>query len=245
MNNAVMVKDVSVTLEGGVAALRNVSIDLPMGKTIGFIGPSGAGKTTLIRTIVGTLSVASGKITVLGEPAGSPAVRHKVSYMTQGLAVYPDLTVRENLEYFATMVGVSRRQRAAVVAKTLQTVELTDKTNTLVSSLSGGQKQRVSLAVALLGEPQIMVLDEPTTGLDPVLRDTLWQLFNQLAASGVTLIISSHAMDEAERCDDLVLIRDGQILAHATPTELRHQTKSKTIEQSFLQLVGEGKEASE
>jgi ABC-2 type transport system ATP-binding protein len=237
MNNTVMVKDVSVYLGGTVKALDNVSLELPAGKTIGVIGPSGAGKTTLIRAIVGNVGVAEGAIEVLGQPAGSAAVRQQVSYMTQGLSVYPDLTVAENLEYFATMVGIGRRERKDEVDRILATVELAPKAHALVGDLSGGQKQRVSLGVALLGRPQLLVLDEPTVGLDPLLRDNLWQLFNNLAAQGNTLIISSHAMDEAERCDDLVLIREGRVLAHAAPGELRKQTKAKTIEQAFLKLV--------
>lgn len=237
MANSVMVTGATVYLGGTVKALDNVSLSLPVGKAIGVIGPSGAGKTTLIRAIVGNVGLAAGSIEVLGRPAGSPAARRQVSYMTQELSVYPDLTVHENLAYFATMVGVLRRDSQAAINQILTTVELTDKADSLVTDLSGGQKQRVSLAVALLGEPQLMVLDEPTVGLDPLLRDSLWQLFNTLAGQGVTLIISSHAMDEAERCHDLVLIRDGRILAHDTPDKLRQQTKAKTIEQAFLKLV--------
>lgn len=238
MEAAVKTKNLSVTLGGRFKALRGISVELPAGKTIGVIGPSGAGKTTFIRSIVGRLRTAPGTITVLGEPAGSPVLRGCVSYMTQELSVYPDLTVRENLRYFAIMAGLPGKQAKGTVADVLKTVDLSEKAGNLVSDLSGGQKQRVSLAIALIGSPKLMVLDEPTVGLDPVLREKLWKLFDRLAQQGTTLIISSHSMDEAERCDDLILIRNGRLLAHGSPAELRGQTGTKTIEEGFLKLVG-------
>lgn len=239
MDSAVKIKNVSVTLDGKVKALRSVNLELPVGKTIGFIGPSGAGKTTLIRSIVGRLRPTSGDIQVFGEPAGSPSLRKIITYMTQELSAYPDLTVRENIEYFVTMSGQPRKQKKAIAADVLRLVDMTNKSENLVAQLSGGQKQRVSLAISLIGSPKLMVLDEPTVGLDPVLREKLWQLFTRLASGGTTVIISSHSMDEAERCDDLVLIRDGKLIAHSTPGELLQRTASKTVEDSFLKLVGE------
>jgi ABC-2 type transport system ATP-binding protein len=161
-----------------------------------------------------------------------------MSYMTQEMSVYPDLTVNENLKYFAIMLGHSRAASPKIIAGVLNAVDMADKSGSLVRNLSGGQKQRVSLAIALIGSPKLMVLDEPTIGLDPVLRDKLWQLFNQLVAHGTTLFVSSHSMDEASRCDDLVLIRGGKLLAHSSPAELMHQTGTKNIEASFLKLVG-------
>jgi len=238
MSVSVKIKKLSVTLGGRVQALKNVSLELPVGKSIGFIGPSGAGKTTLVRSIVGRLKTADGAIHVFGQPAGSPALRSIVTYMTQELSVYADLTVKENLAYFATMAGQRRADAKANIADILRAVELTEKANTLVSNLSGGQKQRASLAVALIGSPQLMVLDEPTVGLDPVLRDKLWQLFNNLVKQGTTLIVSSHSMDEAERCDDLVLIRSGRVIAHGAPAQLLKSTGTKNVEQAFLKLVG-------
>jgi ABC-2 type transport system ATP-binding protein len=237
--DAVKIHKLSITLGGHFQALKGVDLKLPAGKTIGFIGPSGAGKTTLIRSIVGRLRVSKGSVSVFDLPAGSPQLRTQVSYMTQESSVYPDLTVRENLVYFATMNGQSGIRREQTVKDVMSAVELTNKTSVLVNNLSSGQKQRVSLAVALIGSPKLMVLDEPTVGLDPVLREQLWQLFNRLAGQGTTLIISSHAMDEAERCDDLVLIRDGEVIAHSSPAELCRRTGTKTVEQSFLKLVGE------
>ena len=238
MNTAVKIQDLSVTLGGEFLALKHVSLELPEGRTIGVIGPSGAGKTTLIRGIVGRLKVVPGSITVFGEAAGSASLRSQVSYMTQELSVYPDLTVRENVAYFVTMTGQPSKDSSRIITDVLEAVDLADKADSLVTSLSGGQKQRVSLAIALIGKPRLMVLDEPTVGLDPVLREKLWLLFADLAGQGITLIISSHSMDEAARCDDLVLIRDGELVAHSTPEKLLKDTGTKTIEESFLQLVG-------
>lgn len=234
----IQVENVSVKL-AGKEVLKRISVDLPTSKVIGFIGPSGAGKTTLIRSIVGRQKVASGAIVVAGLPVGSPALRKRMSYMTQEVSIYGDLTVRENLRYFATMFGLSRAQAEAAIAETLKIVDMVPQVNQLASSLSGGQKQRLSLAISLLGKPEFMVLDEPTVGLDPVLREQLWRLFAELAAAGTTLLISSHVMDEASRCDDLLLIREGELLAHGSPRELCERTHSKDVEESFLKLVGE------
>lgn len=238
METAVKIKNLSVTLGGKVEAINDVSLELPAGKAIGIIGPSGAGKTTLIRSIVGRLNIDSGDIEVFGQAAGSPALRQQITYMTQELSVYPDLTINENLKFFATMSGRPRKEITKTVSEVLKTVDLTDKKDELVSNLSGGQKQRVSLSIALIGSPKMMVLDEPTVGLDPLLREKLWTLFDRLASQGTTLIITSHSMDEAERCDDLVLLRDGKVIAHSTPEELKIRTKTATIEQGFLKLVG-------
>jgi len=238
MNTAVKVKDLSVIIGNHFRALDNINLELPVGKTIGVIGPSGAGKTTLIRCIVGRLRITSGDIMIFGQSAGSPELREQLSYMTQELSVYPDLTVIENLRYFVTMAGKSKKSAHEIIDGVLKDVDMTNRAGNLVRNLSTGQKQRVSLAIALIGRPKLMVLDEPTVGLDPVLRDKLWKLFARLAGEGITLIITSHTMDEAERCDDLVLIRDGKLVSHSTPSELRKRTNSKTVEESFLKLVG-------
>jgi ABC-2 type transport system ATP-binding protein len=239
MDTAVKIQKLSVTLGGNVKALKNVSVELPIGKTIGFIGPSGAGKTTLIKSIVGMLKIHDGSVLVFGKKAGSPELRKVVTYMGQDMSVYTDLTVRENLSYFATMTGQNRREVKTTVTRVLEQVDMMDKIDAMVSDLSGGQKQRVSLALALIGSPKLMVLDEPTVGLDPVLRDRLWNLFNKLADSGISMIISSHSMDEAERCDDLVLIRDGRVIAHDSPQGLLEKTNTRKVEHAFLKLVGE------
>ena len=241
MASLVKIENVTVILEGHLKVLDSFNLELPKGKVIGFIGPSGAGKTTLIRVIVGNLKVTSGVVTVLGKPAGTKELREHVSYMPQGLSIYPDLTVKENLEYFITMTGQPKKESGRVLKEVLDMVDMTSKSSSLVSQLSGGQKQRVSLAIALIGSPKLMVLDEPTVGLDPVLRGNLWNLFDRLAGQGTTLIISSHSMDEASRCDDLVLIRDGKLIAHNSPKDILRQTNSKTVEESFLKLVGNKK----
>lgn len=235
-NAAIKINGLSVTLGGKVKALDDISLDLPAGKIVGFIGPSGAGKTTLIRCLVGRLAF-EGEIVIFGQRAGSPQLRKTINYMAQSLSVYPDLTVKENLNYFATMAGL-RKHRKTVVADVLKAVDMKNKADSLVSDLSGGQKQRVSLAIALIGEPKLMILDEPTVGLDPVLREQLWALFAQIVGKGTSLIVSSHSMDEAGRCDDLVLIRGGKVIAHDSPAGLLKQTASQSVEDSFLKLVG-------
>ena len=241
MEPAIHISNLSVTLDRQVEVLKNIQMELPAGKLIGFIGPSGAGKTTLIRCIIGSLKVPKDSVVVLGKPAGSKDLRRNIGYMAQNLSVYSDLTVLENLQYFGTMIGIPRAEAKPRINNILETVDLIEKTDDLVSDLSGGQRQRVSLAVALLGDPKLLVLDEPTVGLDPALRVRLWDLFARLATQGRTLIISSHSMDEAERCDDLVLLRDGAVIAHSSPEALKQQTGTHSIEQSFLQLVGEKK----
>jgi len=235
---AIQIQNLSVILPVRFQALADITVELEQGKIIGFIGPSGAGKTTLMRCIVGRQRLAGGSISIFGLPAGSKALRRQMSYMTQQISVYPDLTVEENLRYFANMFGVPRAEVKAGIQSILKKVDLTDKAGQMVARLSGGQKQRMSLAIALVGSPKLMVLDEPTVGLDPVLREQLWAVFHQLSAAGTTLIVSSHVMEEAERCDDLLLIRDGRLLAHGSPDALRKQTHTDSIEQSFLKLVG-------
>ena len=239
MEAAVRIQKLTVTVGKDFRALNNVTVDLPAGKIIGLIGPSGAGKTTLIRSIVGRQKLTAGTISLFGLTAGDKRLRQTVSYMTQEISVYPDLTVQENIDYFATMFGIPRRMRAAEVSRLIDTVDLRPQSEQIVDKLSGGQKQRVSLAIALIGKPKLMVLDEPTVGLDPLLREQLWVLFRKLSAEGMTIIVSSHVMDEAERCDELLLIRNGQILAQGSPQELCNRTNTDSVEQSFLALVGE------
>jgi ABC-2 type transport system ATP-binding protein len=241
MNTSVEISKITVILGKKFEALKDVSVSLPKGKIIGFIGPSGAGKTTLIRSIVGRQKLSAGSITVFGIDAGDKQLRDLVSYMTQEVSVYTDLTVAENIEYFATMIGMPRKAISEEVNRLLDIVDLVPQKYQLVEKLSGGQKQRVSLAIALIGKPKLMVLDEPTVGLDPLLRDELWNLFRNLANDGTTLIVSSHVMDEAERCDELLLIRNGQILAGGTPKELCQKTGTDSVEKSFLKLIGDTK----
>lgn len=234
---AIQITNLSVQL-GGQPILQDISVTIPAGSVVGLLGPSGAGKTTLMRIIIGRQRFDTGSAVVLGLAAGSPDMRVLIGYMPQEAAVYPDLTVMENLRYFAAMVNASGEH----VATILRRVELIKQANQLVSTLSGGQKSRVSLAVALLGEPRLLVLDEPTVGLDPVLRRQLWKLFHELAAHGTTLLVSSHVMDEAAHCKHLLLIRDGRILTYGTPSDIKAQTGSSDIEESFIKLIGNGNE---
>jgi ABC-2 type transport system ATP-binding protein len=199
----------------------------------GLLGPSGSGKTTLMRSIVGVQVVEGGDVTVLGAPAGSPANRRRVGYVTQDPSVYGDLTVRENLRYFARIVDVGSDR----VDEAIATVGLEAHEDQVVRTLSGGERSRVSLASALLGRPEVLILDEPTVGLDPVLRRDLWTTFHVLAEGGTTLLVSSHVMDEADRCDELLLMRGGRIVATGTPDELRRKTDSTDLEQAFLALA--------
>jgi ABC-2 type transport system ATP-binding protein len=213
--------------------LRDVSFEVSRGSVTGMLGPSGCGKTTLMRAVVGVQIVESGIVTVLGEPAGSPRLRDKIGYATQNPSVYADLTVTESLRYFASVL----RAPAGDVARVIDEVGLGTHADHIVGELSGGQLSRASLAVALLGRPELLVLDEPTVGLDPVLREELWVLFRRLADRGVTLLVSSHVMDEAARCERLLLMREGRILADDTPEALRTVTGADDLEQAFLQLV--------
>jgi ABC-2 type transport system ATP-binding protein len=230
--HSIWIRDLRVR-RGGRLVLPGISLDIRRGVVTGLLGPSGSGKTTLIRSIVGVQIVESGEVTVLGKPAGSPELRHVVGYVTQAPSVYGDLTVRENLHYFARILDAGSDQ----IDEAIRTVALTDHADQVVGTLSGGERSRVSLATALLGQPQLLVLDEPTVGLDPVLRRDLWNTFHELAARGTTLLVSSHVMDEAERCDDLVLLREGKIVATGSPDELRHRTHADDLEDAFLALA--------
>jgi ABC-2 type transport system ATP-binding protein len=220
-------------IRGGEAVLPELSCEIAPGAVTGLLGPSGSGKTTLIRSIVGVQRIAGGTVEVLGAAAGSKALRARVGYMTQAPSVYGDLTVHENLRFFARVLGVGRE----AVARAVADVSLGDHAGQVVSRLSGGEQARVSLAAALLGGPEVLVLDEPTVGLDPVLRRDLWSLFHALAERGKTLLVSSHVMDEADRCDSLLLLREGRLLAHATPGELRARTGAQRLDDVFLALI--------
>jgi ABC-2 type transport system ATP-binding protein len=225
-----------VVVRGGARALEGVSLRVAAGRVTGLLGPSGSGKSTLIRSIVGVQQVTSGRVTALGQPAGSRALRSRIGYLTQAPSVYRDLSVHENLGYFARILGVPSSRVEEVVA----TVDLQGSAGRIVGRLSGGQQARVSLATALLNDPDLLVLDEPTVGLDPVLRRDLWDTFHALAARGRTLLVSSHVMDEADRCHDLLLLRDGRLLAAGTPEELRARTGTEDLEGVFLRLIEGG-----
>ncbi|WP_218005208.1 ABC transporter ATP-binding protein [Actinomadura macra] len=231
---AVSVRDLRVA-RGGREVLHGLTFDVPEGSVVGLLGPSGCGKTTLIRALVGVQIVQSGTVTVLGDEAGARGLRRRVGYATQTPAVYADLSVAENIRYFASVLGAPRSD----VARVIDEVGLGKHRDQVVSTLSGGQLSRANLAVALLGTPELLVLDEPTVGLDPVLRQELWKLFRELADRGTTLVVSSHVMDEAGRTDRLLLMREGSILADGAPEALRSQTGSADLEEAFLRLINE------
>lgn len=232
MNNAVEIRGLHVQ-RGRTRVFDGLDLDLPAGAVTGLLGPSGGGKTTLMRSIVGVQKVDAGTVTVLGEPAGSRTLRRRVAYDTQDASVYDDLTVSQNLRYFSRALNLARTH----VDRVIDDVGLRSQAGQLVSSLSGGQRGRVSLATAMLGSPELIVLDEPTVGLDPVLRESLWEIFRGLAAAGTTLLISSHVMDEALRCDEIVLVHAGRVLAHTTPKGLLAQTGCENPDSAFLKLI--------
>jgi ABC-2 type transport system ATP-binding protein len=220
---------------GGRRVLDGLDFTVPRGSVTGLLGPSGCGKTTLMRCVVGVQRVRAGRVEVLGLPAGAAPLRARVGYVTQAPSVYSDITVAANVRYFAAVLGVPADRGA----RALDAVGLGDRGRDMVGRLSDGQRARVSLACALLGDPELLVLDEPTVGLDPVLRRDLWQLFHELADGGTTLLVSSHVMDEADRCDRLLLMRDGGLVADDTPGALRERTGAQDLENAFLRIVEE------
>jgi ABC-2 type transport system ATP-binding protein len=221
--------------------LPDLSLTVEPGQTTGLLGPSGCGKTTLLRSIVGVQIIEAGEVTVLGEPAGSASLRSRVAYVTQAPSVYSDLSVRENLRFFAGILGVGGDR----IEKAIEIVQLGPFADRVGADMSGGQRARVSLGTALLGDPDVLILDEPTVGLDPVLRTDLWATFDSLAEAGKTLVISSHVMDEAANCDQLALMREGQLLVVAPPDEILARTGAADLTEAFLKLVkDEGSGAS-
>ncbi len=236
MKSAIVGKRLTI-IRGGNEVLRSVSCTVKAGTVTGLIGPSGSGKTTLMRSIVGVQKINSGTLDVLGSPAGSASLRSRIGYVTQSPAIYNDLTVEQNLHYFASIVGASGKD----IKETIQSVQLSRQRKQLVGSLSGGQRARANLAVALLGHPELLVLDEPTVGLDPILRDQLWTLFGELAKQGRTLLVSSHVMDEAERCSELILMRDGAVVWNNTKVKLLSTTKKKDVGAAFVAKIKEAR----
>ena len=240
MNNLVEIRDLVVD-RGGRRVLHGLDLTIERGSVTGLLGPSGCGKSTLIRSLVGVQRLVSGHVRIAGTEAGSKELRDRIGYVTQDPSVYLDLTVRENLDFFARVLGIDGEN----VERAIRRVDLTDHADRVVGRLSGGQLSRASLAVALLGRPELLVLDEPTVELDPVLRRDLWALFHQLADDGAAVFVSSHVMDEAERCDRLLLMRDGLIIADDTPDRIREKTGTDDIETAFLVLVEAGVERGE
>ena len=220
-------------VRGKRPALHDFSVQIARGSITGLLGPSGCGKTTLIRCIVGTQIITSGTVSVLGRPAGSPELRRRVGYLPQDPTIYNDLRIIDNVRYFAALYGFDSQAADDAIER----VGLTDHRTAFCANLSGGQRTRVSLACALVCQPDLLVLDEPTVGLDPVLRADLWEQFTALARAGTTLLVSSHVMDEADHCGDLLLMREGNLVAHTTPTQLREDTGCTSLEDAFLSII--------
>jgi ABC-2 type transport system ATP-binding protein len=220
-------------VRGGNTVIDDVTVSVSEGIITGLLGPSGCGKTTLMRTVVGNQKITAGSATVLGHAAGAKSLRRRIGYVTQSPSIYRDLTTIENVRYFAALYGIGMQR----VHEVVEAVGLAGQKTELAGNLSGGQQGRVSLACALVCDPDLLILDEPTVGLDPLLRVELWEQFVDMADRGKTLLISSHAMDEARQCAELILMRDGAILAHAEPEAILRQTNCLDLESAFVALV--------
>lgn len=236
---AVTATDLRVS-RGRKEILHGLDLNLAPGTITGLLGPSGCGKTTLMRTVVGVQRYR-GQVEVLGHAPGAAAVRGRVGYVTQDQAVYRDLTARQNLRYFASLAG----SRARDLDEVLDVVGLTALADRPVSTYSGGEAGRVSLACALVADPDLLVMDEPTVGLDPVTREELWTTFHALAERGATLLVSSHVMDEAFRCDQVLLMRQGRILATTTAKDLLASTRADTVDAAFLAVIADSESRPE
>jgi ABC-2 type transport system ATP-binding protein len=235
MTDAIAISGLRV-VRGANLVLDQLYLTIPAGRVTGLLGPSGCGKSTLMRSIVGVQKIAAGEVRIFGEPAGTAPLRHRVAYLTQSPSIYSDLTVEQNLRYFASVLG----EPSLEVGRVIEAVGLSGCERSLGARLSGGQRSRLSLASALLGRPELLVLDEPTVGLDPVIRRELWEEFHRLAESGATLLVSSHVMDEAERCDRLILMREGEIIAHDTPYHSRQDGSATVRMHSSRSFTGGG-----
>jgi ABC-2 type transport system ATP-binding protein len=220
---------------GALEAVKDLTLEINEGEIFGLLGPNGSGKTTLMRMLVGLVKPTSGSATVLGHASAEKEHLSQLGYMTQAGALYGDLTVRENIEFFAGMCGGANKQR---IADVLALVDLTDRANTPITALSGGLKQRASLACALVHKPRLLILDEPTVGIDPLLRAAFWRNFREMAAAGTTVIVSSHTMDEAAKCDRLAFMRNGVLLAVGSPQQIMEGARASTLEEAFLSYAG-------
>jgi ABC-2 type transport system ATP-binding protein len=224
-----------VKVFGSIRAVDDVTFDLPPGRIYGLLGPNGSGKTTLIRLLTGMARPTAGTAEVLGTRMPSREALARIGYMTQADGIYPTLTAGENARFFAAAYGV--RDRASVL-DALRLVDLADRLDTVAGTLSGGQRRRLSLACALVHRPPMLFLDEPTVGIDPLLRAEFWAHFRDLAGGGATIVVSSHVMDEADRCDELLFIRSGKVIARGTGAEVRQRAGTHDLEEAFLRLGG-------
>ena len=232
MTSAISITDLTVT-RGRTRILSEFNLEVESGAILGLLGPSGSGKTTIMRSVAGLQKLTGGSIRVLGSPAGDKSLRTRIGYSTQDASIYRDLTCTENVDYFASL----QRNASSSTDEILELVDLGKNRKQLAETLSGGERARLALATALVGKPEILILDEPTVGLDPLLRRDLWSLFHRFTDEGKTLLVSSHMMEEADHCDELVLLRNGAILAKGSPTELRAKAGLENMDAVFISLV--------
>ncbi|MFK2826198.1 ABC transporter ATP-binding protein [Bacillus sp. B190/17] len=223
---------------GKQQVLKHISLDVMEGEIFGLLGPSGAGKTTLVKQLAGLDVPTSGENFLFEEKMPSLKLIEKIGYMAQSDALYVELSAKENLQFFSALYGLRGKKQQQRIEEVMELVQLSEHLHKPVSSYSGGMKRRLSLAIALLHEPDILILDEPTVGIDPVLRKSIWEAFYTLKQKGITLIVTTHVMDEAEKCDRLGLIRDGCLIAVGTPDDLKRKTNTQTIEEAFLVYGG-------
>ncbi len=240
MNNSnpvVSIQNVSKSY-GKQQVLKNISLEISQGEIFGLLGPSGAGKTTVVKQLAGLEAPSQGENFIFGEKMPNLNLMKKIGYMAQSDALYAELSAKENLDFFAALYGLKGKEKQQRMKEVMEIVSLNEHFNKLVSNFSGGMKRRLSLAISLLHKPKLLILDEPTVGIDPVLRKGIWTSFNTLKEEGTTIIVTTHVMDEAEKCDRLGMIRDGQLIAAGTPEDLRQQTSTANIEDAFLAYGG-------
>lgn len=237
-NDVIIIKE-GVKAYGKQTVLKGISLNIKKGEIFGLLGPSGAGKTTLVKQLVGLEAVSKGEVRVLNQKQPSLEVIEQIGYMAQSDALYTELSARENLEFFAALYNLSRKERRERIQAVMETVDLTEAMDKIVSQFSGGMKRRLSLAIAMLHEPQVLILDEPTVGMDPILRKSIWQNFEKLKQSGVTILVTTHVMDEAGKCDRLGMIRGGRLTAVGSPFELKKEAQTDDLEAAFLVYGGE------
>ncbi|KRF32086.1 ABC transporter ATP-binding protein [Paenibacillus sp. Soil787] len=239
-----MTTDISIQVNGvskqfdEKVVLNDITLTVPKAHIFGLLGPSGSGKTTLVRLIAGIDVPTSGTVHVLGQQMPQLAMLSQIGYMAQSDALYAELTAQENLEFFASLYGLTGTKRKQRIHDVMELVDLGSHLKKQISNYSGGMKRRLSLAISLLHEPGILILDEPTVGIDPVLRKSIWQELTHLSLQGTTILITTHVMDEADKCHQLGMIRDGILMAVGTPDELKQATSSATIEEAFLYYGG-------
>lgn len=226
---------------GKKQVLFDVSIKVNYSQILGLLGPSGSGKTTLVKMIAGIDTATNGEVFVLGEKMPKLSMMNQIGYMAQSDALYEELTAEENMNFFASMYRLPKAKRKQRIHETIELVNLSEHLKKQVKHYSGGMKRRLSLAIALIHEPPILILDEPTVGIDPVLRKSIWDELYKLSGNGTTIIITTHVMDEVEKCNNLGMIRDGKLIAVGTPEEIKSSTSSSTIEEAFLYYGGNSK----